>query len=186
MHRDTQHTNGDPAAPLAPALARARTDSIETVLLSVEKNIIAYSGLKASYGEMFFIVLLWVMAHLLDQAGSTHIQMPTLPQPHPNTHAVTHTHTHTSRGTEPMTVGEKRHWIMFIFNLFCSLFYSIFSLKPLFDIFFPLSSLFLSEELKRSHVFWCWLKVRQLQKNILFFIVLNEMHIFFASSTHLT
>lgn len=51
------HTNTDLAAPSAPALTRANTDSIETVLLSVE-NIISCSGLKAPYGEMFFMVLM--------------------------------------------------------------------------------------------------------------------------------
>lgn len=54
MHRCTEtHTNRERAAPSAPALTRANTDSIETVLLSVG-NIISCSGLKAPYGEMFF------------------------------------------------------------------------------------------------------------------------------------
>ena len=56
MHRNT-HINGNSAAPSSPALPRANTDSIETVLLSVE-NIISCSGLKAPYGEMFFMVLM--------------------------------------------------------------------------------------------------------------------------------
>lgn len=53
-HRCTEtHTNRERAAPSAPALTRANTDSIETLLLSVG-NIMSCSGLKAPYGEMFF------------------------------------------------------------------------------------------------------------------------------------
>lgn len=69
--------------------------------------------------KCFFMVLMWVMAHLagLDRAGSTHIQMPPA-HPHLRTH--THTHAHIKQDRAGVC-GKAKTWNRWLTAGSCSL-----------------------------------------------------------------
>lgn len=195
MHRCTEiHKNRDPAAPSAPALTRANTDSIETVLLSVE-NIISCSGLKAPYGEMFFYGV-DVSDGSLGGAGSSWIDpysdaysTPQSPPTNRHTHAITHI-----KWNRADVCGRAKRcdcwlnagssWLSLCVRPVLYLFFFVNFYLFCFAFFLFLHSFFL-QELQIACV-WMPTKKQGYCKIILFFMVVNEMHIFFVSSTHLT
>lgn len=196
MHRCTEtHTNRERAAPSAPALTRANTDSIETVLLSVG-NIISCSGLKAPYGEMFFYGV-DVSDGSLGGARSSWIDpysdASCTPPP-----SYTHTHTCTHQAGQSRCLWKSKDMesladcrILFIITLclfiyiylFIEYFILCFFSKLMFTLFsfLWLSSLYFFQELAcvlMPTTKWGNCKISS--------VLVNEMHIFFVSSTHLT